>query len=320
MDILLISLINKADTIKPNINNVETGKCGENCTYKFDFDDCRMIVSGTGKMEDYDSNIDTPWHSFRDTIKYIYIEDGISYIGNHTFESCEITTLSIESSVSIGYQAFAFCCYLEECNIPNSVTYIGQQAFRSCFLLTSISIQNCAAFIDINAFQNCTKLMNITFQGTFIGESAFLDCTSLVNINLGQSVEEIGCGAFSGCASIRSVEIPDSVRTIGNYTFKACSSLESITIGRRLSSMGYLVFEGCSSLSYVYFTGRQSPTGQDVFHSSNPLQRVFVNYCYLDNHFCGMPISYLTSKSFKSSVSPIGIAQAALLFLDDLYY
>lgn len=64
----------------------------------------------------------------------IIIPNGITSIGNHTFDHCNrLTNVIIPNSVTnIGEYAFARCISLTNINIPNSVTSIGEGAFKEC--------------------------------------------------------------------------------------------------------------------------------------------------------------------------------------------
>jgi len=62
------------------------------------------------------------------------IPNGVTIIGNSTFENCTgLTSVSIPNSVtSIGDEAFAECSGLTSITIPNNVTSIGNKTFRNC--------------------------------------------------------------------------------------------------------------------------------------------------------------------------------------------
>ena len=141
--------------VSPEPNNDKTGKCGDNLTYTFKDATKTLTISGTGTMYDYDGDKILPWLDFRDEIKKVVIESGVTSIGNyafsntkdidvsmsnsvttigdHAFERSSITKIDIGSGVtSIGIRAFAICSELSKISIPDNVTIIGSYAFWGC--------------------------------------------------------------------------------------------------------------------------------------------------------------------------------------------
>ena len=144
-----------------------SGTCGAagneaNVTWLVDFCDSTLTISGTGAMKDWVSPV-TPWVSYRDRIKYLVIEDGVTTIGNYAFRGCtELISISIPNSViSIGDEAFSVCTGLTSVTIPNSVTSIGVGAFWFCTRLVSVTIPNSVNIIGRNAFKSCNVLTDI---------------------------------------------------------------------------------------------------------------------------------------------------------------
>lgn len=190
-----------------------SGKCGENVTFVLDSDGV-LTISGTGNMENYSYYKDNifyaqPWHDYREAIKSVIIEDGVTSIGDYAFYYCEnLKTIDISDSVTyIG--GYAFCgCKLENINIPQNVTTIEFCAFYGCNLK---SIEIPSGIIDIKT-------------------STFEYCQSLENVKLHQGVVNIEFSAFYGCSSLTSVEIPSSVIKIDEWAFVACDNLEKVTI------------------------------------------------------------------------------------------
>ena len=125
---------------------VDSGTCGENLTYVLDSNGT-LTISGTGDMYGvynfYESNT-IPWYKYKESIKKVIIEDGVTSIGGHAFIRCtELTEIKIPDSVtSIGDYAFSNCKGLTEITIPDSVTSIGNNAFSHCTGLTEITILN----------------------------------------------------------------------------------------------------------------------------------------------------------------------------------
>ncbi len=166
---------------------VESGSCGENLTYELT-EDGTLTISGLGAMDDYmyfRSDTDSPFAK-KDAIKKVIIKEGVTSIGNGTFEKCgELTEIHIPNSVkSIGINAFAECPGLKEIEIPKGVELIKQGAFCYCRYLTNVTIPNTVTCIRSNAFWFCTRLQEVKISAsvTAINSGAFAQCTQLSTI------------------------------------------------------------------------------------------------------------------------------------------
>ena len=82
-------------------------------------------------MYTFESSSDTPWYDFRNVIRTVVVQSGVTSIGESAcFECSNLTSVSIPDSVtSIGEYAFAYCSSLTSVSIPDSVTSIGRRAF-----------------------------------------------------------------------------------------------------------------------------------------------------------------------------------------------
>ena len=225
--------------------------CGDNATCSLV--DGVLTITGTGAMYDY-TLTSMPWNNYKNGIKSVVIDEGITSIGDLAFYGCSsLASITVPNSVtSIGDYAFSGCSSLASITIPESVTSIGEWAFYSCSNLESITLPNSVTSIGGNAFSGCSNLRSITIPNsvTSIESETFSGC-GLTSITIPESVTSIGYQAFGGCSSLTSVTIPSSVASIGVSAFSGCSSLASITIPESVTSIGADVFTDCRSLASI---------------------------------------------------------------------
>jgi len=89
----------------------DSGSCGDNVTYTFVSSTGTLTIQGSGRMTDYYYSLDIPWYSYKNDIKTVIIEEGVT---------------------SVGAWAFYHCSSLTSVTIPNSVTSFGEYSFYMC--------------------------------------------------------------------------------------------------------------------------------------------------------------------------------------------
>ena len=262
-----------------------SGNCGDsgsNVTWLLD-DNGTLTISGSGKIEDYRSDIDQPWYSNRSDITSVVIEPGVTSIGSQAFYECSnLTSITIPSGLtSIGEQAFGNCTGLTSITIPSGFISIGDYAFWNCTGLTSITIPSSVTSIGVNVFYNCTGLTDITVDSnnsSFCSESGVLfnkDKTTLIYYPLGKNdssytipdgVTVIEQYAFYCNSKLTSVTIPSGVTSIGEMAFRECSGLTSVIVPSSVTSIEYNAFWCCFNL-IIYIPGGIT-IGIDAFYST----------------------------------------------------
>lgn len=97
------------DSITPETAEAK-GVCGADLTWYYQ--DNVLVIKGTGAMADYDTSDDlsaetiAPWRSYNDgeledTIGWVIMDEGITYIGDNAFYSCNnLTKIVIPSTVT----------------------------------------------------------------------------------------------------------------------------------------------------------------------------------------------------------------------------
>ncbi|MGI6249401.1 MAG: leucine-rich repeat protein [Acutalibacteraceae bacterium] len=147
------------------------------------------------------------------------------------------TTYQIPAGVTtIGLCAFSPCAFLENVNIPASVTIIGEYSFFDSGSLTTVTFEEGSLLTSIKkyAFSYCSSLININLPARLesIDNLVFYDCDSLTSVTFeeGSQLAILGGGVFLDCTSLTSFNIPASVTNIGVRVLDGCTSLTSITV------------------------------------------------------------------------------------------
>lgn len=201
-----------------------SGNCGERVRYSLNQSTFTLTISGNGKMNDYSRKDKAPWNSYKDFIRFIVIEDGVTSIGSRAFDNCKkLTYINIPNSVTqINCFAFCYCIILTSLKIPCKVNFIGNGAFSHCHSLTSI-------LIDDN---------NKNYK--FINGVLFTKDVSCLHTYL------ISNGALS-------YTVPDTVKTIKDWAFDSCKCLMSLTLTINITEIGAKAFSGCENLVCYLF-------------------------------------------------------------------
>ena len=230
------------------------GDCGANLEWSYVGSTSTLTISGTGPMNDYDSNAnEAPWNIGYYITKVVI--NGATSIGNYAFYNMNsIVSVEMSSSVtSIGDFAFYTCMGLKNIEFSPNLESIGEKAFYSCYQLNNILLPNGLVAIDDGAFYYCVALTSITIPSTvtLLGENAFGYDTALKTVTIENGLTTIGDGAFEGCTKIESVTIPSSVTTIGEDAFSNCTSLKSLILPG-VTNIGESAFDHCSALESIH--------------------------------------------------------------------
>ena len=181
-------------------------KCGTNVGYTFNIKTGELTIYGIGKMDNYsgwpDFSITPPWESYKDCIKSVKIEDGVTKIGKGAFYNCtNLISINIPDSVTkICSFAFSGCTGLLSVDIPESVDSIGDSAFYNCKNLKNITILSSLDFIDHHAFYGCKNLNSVIYYGNRQPEigvyrrlslyPVFIKCSNLNEIHVPYDYKE----------------------------------------------------------------------------------------------------------------------------------
>ena len=275
---------------------VVDGTCGDNLTWTL-YDNGELRVSGTGEMENYwftdSADVDmSPWTDYKDSIRKIEVEEGVTSIGVYAFWQCQnLKTVNLSNTVThLGEGAISVCeqletvsmpavthigamcfagSYMPSIDLPNGLQQIGEAAFSGCYCLEKLVIPESITYIGKGAFHACKSLKEITLPNTLtsIGESVFSDCMALTDITIPNSVKTIGKNAFNLCTGLKTVTIPKGVTEIGEGVFSGCWELQEVKIADSVASIGTYAFAWCWKLKKITFEGDAPVLGEYAFQS-----------------------------------------------------
>lgn len=169
----------------------KSGKCGDNAYWKVDSGsgynedlgyDCVLTISGSGDMYDYslDSSNCAPWYNYREKIKFIIIEDGITGIGSSAFAGCNaVENIYFPSSVKkVSNNALLNCTALKSCIIANTLIEMSSSMLGYSSnkpdqsdkqLIMGLTVySHGGSMAEFYAKQNNIAFENIHFPGEFV--------------------------------------------------------------------------------------------------------------------------------------------------------
>ena len=210
----------------------------------------------------------------------------ITSYGNYAFNGCgaslKLTSLTTNSSMSIGQNAFAGT-NLTTVDI-SQYSSIGTNAFINCNYLTNVTING--NFAQTNAlFQGCGSPLTLSIVGSSIsaasGSNILLgwfgtSSGNITTVNIASSITSIGNNAFNGCSNLAYVNIePTSLlATIGDGAFKN-TSISTITLTTNLTAIGVSAFEG-SSISSITLPSGLITIGSSAFKDCTSLVAIAI--------------------------------------------
>lgn len=170
--------VNKKITLElADESDYETGKCGQNVSYKLG--NGVLTVYGSGGTSDFSSS-ETPWNNA--DVKQIIVENGVTALRSNIF--CDLPNL-------------------ESVTIADTVTDMGFSVFENDYNLKNVTFSKKLQRICKNSFTNCRSLESVTLPSGLVKmeNEVFSYCTSLKKIVIPSSVESIGRRAFLFCGT-----------------------------------------------------------------------------------------------------------------------
>ena len=215
------------------------GQCGENVCWTLS-EDGILNIFGEGTMYGFSRWIPS-WNTYRESIKTVVIENGVT---------------------DIGKEAFSGCSNLERVKIPSSVTALGNGAFTDCTSLDEIWFGGAAPSFGENVFSAVTATAYYSDAQDTWTEAVRQDhggkITWVTYHGVPENAVVLPDKYFAGHNTVWIDGLPYGVETNGNDRYVKLS-----------------VSKDCYLVTYTYHTGdgqdvhTQYPTGMKVYLVSN---------------------------------------------------
>lgn len=144
--------------------------------WEINLDDGTFKIWGEGKMPEWNSADEVPWHDYADIVVSVEIGDGVKDIGDYAFaDFIKIIVVVIsQGTTSIGENAFDGCTNLESVTVPESIEKIDKGAFKDCDSLKEINYEGSQeewerieiAAEDNSALEKAKIKLNFNYEDT----------------------------------------------------------------------------------------------------------------------------------------------------------
>jgi len=309
---------------------VASGECGEAATWTL-YQSGKMIIEGSGRMDDYASQNDQPWAEYRMQIKTIEIGKDITHIGQYAFgfaHNVQSVTFEEGSKLeTVGAVAFYYMLYTTDITLPESVTSVGNLAFAYCSRLENVYIPQDITYMHTKAFSNSKNVELNVAEGTYAEQFAVSnDIAYTTRSYVDGVVAEGTCGeeAFwvlykSGMLvidgsgrmddyanqneqpwaehrmQIKKIFIGKDITHIGQYAFGFAHNVQAVTFeeGSKLETIGAVSFYYMMYAKYIDLPEAVTSIGNLAFAYGSRLETVVVP----------QDITYIHTKTFYNSKS-----------------
>ena len=247
------------------VSAVTDGTCGDDLVWTFDQNHGTLTISGTGKMNNYFGSGQPSWGNFKEDIKEVIIDDGVT---------------------SIGSAAFYNYTNIRKVVLGKSIKDIGDYAFFNCTHITDIYWNSC----NVNDFAN-----NKVFYSIGTEQSG-------VTVVFGETVNVIPANVFctSSFPNVKNIIIGDNVSSIGKQAFMNCDKVTDITIGKNVKEIGHQAFWGNKSVSTINW---KALNAKDFNESNCAFSYVGANNSTGVCVYVGNGVKHLPANLFHSEIS-----------------
>ena len=271
----------------------------------------KLTISGTGAMPDYTETAALPWYNYISQITSAVIEDGITYVGERSFQQCaSLTTVEIADTVtSIGGFLFNSCSKLETVKLSNNLDDLDNGTFNRCYSLKELTIPCCttlaggAGTSSKNAFEKANANLELkVYEDSYAynwavssgkdGITPDVNTMTLTNTStavaqgvayevlpaVGGNVTEDGSITWTHGAGVLTISgtgaMPDYKTTAALPWTAYRTHIKSAVIEDGITYVGERSFQECKSLTTVEIADTVTAMGTFVFNACENLASV----------------------------------------------
>ncbi|MBE7077214.1 MAG: hypothetical protein E7377_00760 [Clostridiales bacterium] len=193
--------------------------------------------------------------------------DYAKFINEEAFKDCPLTSVKLDSAVSIGNYTFQNT-KISALTLPVSSQSLGIGAFADNAELRTLNFAAPKMKIGSYAFSNCPNLNNVVINASVIASYAFYDCVKLENVTIGKDVAVIGEFAFTG-TNVSQFKVEDGgvISVDEENSANLLKNNELILVAPKGATMDYVIGNNVTSIAAGAFAGNtkiQNVTALDV--------------------------------------------------------
>ena len=282
------------------------GQLGDMAYWLYENTSSTLTVFGIGATDAMSNYGDKPWETVRSSILHIVVEDGITELGDYTFDSVsKALDVSLGNTLeTVGVGCFQYCSALTSLTLPSSLRQVKDRGFIGCSGLTEVHVAELADWFDVSFENNFSNPCSEGAQLYAAGEAV----TALV---VPEDVTAVGDYQFYGASWLTSLAMGEGVTEIGNYAFYECTSLTELTLDRTVEDIGEYAFYGCTALTELVLDGSMLTIGRYAFYKCSALKSLTLGSRVETIGDAAFGYTALTELVLPDSVSTIGTSAFA---------